>query len=140
MPSQTLARGMALATIAVLFGVSALRLPIGQFSRPGAGLFPLIVSSLLLFLALVIIARSFLAASAALNVNLKNIAVVLLGLAGFAIFSRLVGMALGIVWLVFVTTLAGTSYSWQRNVKVSVGLIIIALMFEKFLGLNLRVV
>ena len=140
MPGESLARGVVLAMVALVFGIAALRLPIGQFSRFGAGLFPLLVSGFLLFIALIIIARSLFTTSPPLNLNLKNIAVVLLALVGFVMLTRLVDMAAGIVWLVFVASVAGASYSWQRNVKVSVGLIIIALLFERFLGLNLRVV
>ena len=140
MPNQSLSRGLVLAGIALAFGLGALRLPIGQLSHSGAGLFPLMVSGLLLILALIMMARSFVLASAPLSLNVKNIAVILLGLAGFVLCSKLLNAAVGIVWLVFVAALAGTSYSWQRNLKVSVGLIAIALIFQKFLGLNLRLV
>lgn len=140
MPNQNLARGVILAGIALAFGLSALRLPIGQLSHSGAGLFPLIVSSLLLCLALIIIVRSFIDVPAPLYLNYRSIAVIMLGLAGFVIASKLLNMTVGIVWLVFVAALAGTSYSWKRNLKVSVGLIAVALVFQKFLGLSLRLV
>jgi hypothetical protein len=39
--------------------------------------------------------------------------------------------------MVFCSTLAGTSYSWWRNVKISAGLIAMALALQYLLGLNL---
>ena len=39
--------------------------------------------------------------------------------------------------MVFCSTLAGTSYSVMRNVKISAGLIAIAFALQKLLGLNL---
>ena len=75
-----------------------------------------------------------------LNFNLKNIALILLGLCGFALISRLLDMMAGIVFMVFVASFAGTSYSWKRNLKVSAGLIAVAFAFQKLLGLNLPLV
>ncbi len=138
MPSRSLARGVVLAALSVLFGIGALRLPIGRLSHAGAGLFPLLVSGLLLVLALVMIARSAVAGSDPLYLNLKNIAVILCGLAGFVVCCRQLGMAAGIVWLVFVAALAGTAYSWRRNLVVSLALGAVALAFQRFLGLDLR--
>jgi hypothetical protein len=138
MANQNIFRGALLAIIAIGFGVGALRLPIGQFSRPGPGLFPLLVSSLLLVSALLMLMQAFLTAPEPLYFHAKNIAVVLLGLAGFALLSALLSMILGIVWLVFVSSLAGTSYSWKRNLKISIALVAIAFGFQELLGLNLR--
>ena len=58
----------------------------------------------------------------------KNIAIVLSSLIGFALVSH-VNMIAGIIVLVFVSTAAGTSYSWVRNVKIAVVLVLIALAF-----------
>ena len=45
-----------------------------------------------------------------------------------------------IIFLVFVSTYAGTSYSVKRNIKVSLGLIVVAYGFEHLLGLNLPLI
>lgn len=140
MPNQILVRGLFLAAIALAFGLGALRYPLGNFTRAGPGLFPLLVSSLLLVFAILTIVQSRFLASVPLNVNVKNIALVLLGLGGFVVFSKLLNMTVGIVALVFITSLAGTSYSWQRSLQISVVLIAIAFAFQKFLGLNLRLI
>ncbi len=46
-------------------------------------------------------------------------------------------MLLAIVFLVFCSTLAGTSYSVARNIKISLGLIAVAFAFKNLLGLEL---
>ncbi|MEH2498877.1 hypothetical protein V1294_005356 [Bradyrhizobium sp. AZCC 1678] len=107
-----------LAVIAVAFGLAALRLPIGELSHSGAGFFPQLVSCLLLFLASIIVAKSFVENPTSLHLNAKNIALVLSGLIGFIFCTKLLNMVVGIVWLVFVAALAGSSYSWQRNTRV----------------------
>jgi hypothetical protein len=72
-----------------------------------------------------------------LQFNFKNIGLILGGLCGFAIVSHFLDMAVGIVFMVFVGSLAGTSYSWKRNLQISAGLIAVAFAFQKLLGLNL---
>ena len=137
MNDRNLVRGLFLAAIALTFGLGALRYPIGDFSNAGPGLFPLLVSSLVLVIAVVTIVRSRFVEPVRLNFNLKNIALILLGLCGFAVISKLLNMMAGIVFMVFVASLAGSSYSWRRNLKISAGLIAVAFAFQKLLGLNL---
>jgi hypothetical protein len=123
--------------ISLAFGLEGLRYPIGDFARAGPGLFPVLVSSLLFLIALATVIRSRLVERVHLELNLKNIGIVLGSLCGFAVISMVVNMILGIVFMVFCCTLAGKSYSWVRNVKISVGLVLMALAFQKLLGLNL---
>lgn len=140
MPNQILVRGLFLAAIALAFGLGALRYPLGDFTRAGPGLFPLLVSGLLLAVAILTIIESRFLASVPLHLNFKNIGLVLLGLAGFVVCSHLLNMTVGIVALVFISSAAGTSYSWQRNVQIAVVLIAIAFAFQRFLGLNLNLI
>ena len=137
MNDRNLARGLFLLAIALIFGLQSLRYRIGQFSQAGPGLFPLLVSSLLGLIGLITIVRSRFDARVPLNFSLKNIAIILLSLAGFALVSRFLDMMAGIVFMVFCSALAGTSYSVLRNLKVSAGLIAVAFAFQKLLGLNL---
>ncbi len=52
-------RGLVLMAIALLFGlVSQQNYSIGQFSRSGPGLFPLMVSSILFLIGLITVVRS----------------------------------------------------------------------------------
>jgi hypothetical protein len=137
MNNRNLVRGLFLMAIALVFGVGALQYNIGQFSHSGPGLFPLMVSCLLFLIGLLTLVRSRFVAPVALNYNSKNIALILLSLCGLVVLSKYLNMTVGIVFLVFCSTFAGTSYSVSRNVKISAGLIAIAFGFEKLLGLNL---
>ena len=138
MNDRNLVRGFFLATFALAFGLNALRYGIGTFSRAGPGLFPLMVSSLLLLIAVITIVRSRFVKRLPLAINLKNIALLLTALCAFAIVSKLLNMTAGIVAMVFIAALAGSTYSNVRNVKVAAGLVVMAFAFHQFLGLNLH--
>lgn len=135
--NQNLARGLFLAAVSLGFGLGALQFPIGSFSHAGAGLFPLMISSLLFVIAVATLVRARLVAPEPMHFNVRNISLVLGSLAGLALISHYVDMAAGIVFMVFVSACAGTSYSVKRNAIVSVCLIGVALAFQKLLGLNL---
>lgn len=137
MNNRNFVRGLFIIAIALLFGVVARNYKIGELSRSGAGLFPLMVSSFLLLIGVLTLIRSYFIEPVPLSYNVKNIALILLALAGFAVLSEHLNMIVGIIFLVFVATFAGTSYSVLRNIKVSIGLIAIAFAFKNFLGLNL---
>ena len=53
------------------------------------------------------------------------------------LLSEYVNMILGIVFMVFCATFAGTSYSVVRNLKISAGLVAMAFFFYKVLGVQL---
>jgi len=135
--NRNLARGLALTAIALLFGLGALRYPIGQLERAGPGLFPLVVSSLLLVLGLTTLIRSFLTKRVRLEFRVKNIAIILASLCGFALLSEYVNMTIGITFLVFFAMLADPPYSVRRNAAITAVLVGIAFVFYKLLGLQL---
>ena len=138
MNDRNLVRGVFLIAISLAFGLVSLRYPIGQFSRAGPGLFPLLVSCLLLLIGLITVVRSRFVERVRLEFNMKNIAIILASLCGFAVISEHLNMIVGIVFMVFCASLAGTSaYSVARNLKISAGLIAVALAFVKLLGFNL---
>ena len=137
MNNRNLVKGVFLALIALAFGLGSLRYSLGTFSRAGPGMFPLLVSSLLLLVAVAMILRSLLSERAPIQFNIRNIAIILASLCGFALVSEYLNMIVGIVFLVFCASAAGTSYSIARNAKVAGGLIAIALVFQKLLGLQL---
>ena len=58
MNDRTLVRGLFLVAISLAFGLQSLRYPIGNFSRAGPGLFPLMVSCLLLLIGVITVVRS----------------------------------------------------------------------------------
>ena len=123
--------------ISLAFGLQSLRYPIGSFSRAGPGLFPLMVSGLLLLVAVTTVVRSRFVAREALGFHMKNIAIIVGSLCAFALISRFVNMTVGIAVMVFCAAFAGTSYSVMRNLKVAAGLIAVAFVFQKLLGFNL---
>jgi len=91
-----------------------------------------------LLIALITIVRSRFIAHVPLEFNVKNIAIILASLCGFALISRHLNMIAGIVFMVFCASFAGTaSYSVVRNLKISAGLIAVAFAFQKLLGFNL---
>jgi len=137
MNDRNLVRGLFLIAISLAFGLVSLRYPMGQFSRAGPGLFPLLVSCLLFLIGLITVVRSRFVERVDLNFNMKNIALILASLCGFALISEHLNMIAGIVFMVFCVSFAGTSYSVMRNLKISACLIAIALAFQKLLGFNL---
>jgi hypothetical protein len=137
MNDRNLVRGLFLIAISLFFGLQALRYPVGQFSRPGAGMFPLMVSGLLLLIGAITAIRARFDARVSMSFNARNIAIILASLCGFAIVSTYIDMIAGIVFMVFCSAFAGTSYSVVRSLKVSAGLIAVAFAFQKLLGLNL---
>jgi hypothetical protein len=137
MIDRNLARGVFLVAISLLFGGWSLRYQIGSFSRAGPGLFPLLVSGLLFIIGAITIIRSRFVERESLQFNVKNVCLVLASLVGFAVISEYINMTLGIVFMVFVSTIAGTSYSVVRNLKVCAGLLAIAFAMSKLLGVNL---
>ena len=138
MNDRNLVRGLFLIAISLAFGLQSLRYPIGQFSHAGPGLFPLLVSSLLLLIGLITVVRSRLVERAQMDFNLKNITIILASLCGFAVISEHLSMIAGIAFMVFCASFAGSSsYSVDRNLKIAAGLIVVALAFQKLLGFNL---
>ncbi|HEX4763559.1 MAG TPA: tripartite tricarboxylate transporter TctB family protein [Usitatibacter sp.] len=138
MNDRNLLKGLFLCVIALIFGVGAwLYYPIGRMERAGPGFFPLMVSSFLFFLGLSMAVRARFMERKPIPFSVRNIFIILASLAGFAILSEYVNMIAGIVFLVFGSAIAGTSYSIRRNAAVSAVLVGIAFAFKYGLGLQL---
>ena len=137
MNDRNLVRGLVLIAISLAFGLQSLRYPMGEFSHAGAGLFPLMVSCLLLLIGVITVVRSHFVERVHLDFKTKNVAIILASLGGFAVISRFLNMTAGIAFMVFCASFAGTSYSVMRNVKITAGLIAVAFAFQKLLGFNL---
>ena len=137
MNDKTLVRGLFLMAIALGFGLTALTYPIGDFARAGPGLFPVVISTMLLAIGIATVVRSRFVPRVPLDFHLRNISLVVGSLIAFAVVSMYVNMITGIVVMVFLSTLAGSSYSWKRNVKIAIGQIIMAYVLVDLLGMNL---
>jgi hypothetical protein len=137
MNDRNLVRGVFLVAVSLAFGLGAFRYPIGHFERAGPGLFPLMVSGLLFLIGVATVIRSRFVERVHLDFNVKNIAIILGSLCGFALISEFVNMIAGIIFMVFFASLAASSRSVMRNIQISIGLILVALAFQKLLGFNL---
>ena len=138
MNDRNLIRGLFLMAISLTFGLVSFNYPLGDFSRAGPGLFPLMMASLLLLIGVITVVRSRFVEHHHIEFNFKNIAIILASLGTFGLISEHVNMIAGIAVMVFVASFAGTaSYSVMRNIKIAAGLICVALAFQKLLGFNL---
>ena len=123
--------------LAVGFGLPSIGYSLGALSHAGPGLFPFIVSCLLFLIGVISVVRARLVAPVPLGFQFRNIAVILGSLCGFSLLSHFVNMLVGIVFLVFASGFAGTSYSLVRNLKIAAVLVCIAFAFQKLLGVSL---
>lgn len=137
MIDRNLARGLFLMAISLAFGLTAFKYPIGDFARAGPGLFPILVSSLLFLIGVATVIRSRFVDKVKFEINFKNIAIIMGSLCGFAVVTMFVNMLAAVVFMTFFSTLAGSDYSWKRNLKISIGLVIMCFVFSKLLGMNL---
>jgi len=138
MNDRNLLRGLFLLAISLAFGLGSLQYKIGDFAHAGPGLFPLMVSSLLLVIAVVTLIRSRYVERLPMEMNFKNIGIIMASLCGFALISQHVNMIAGITFMVFSASFAGKAkYSIVRNIKIALGLVLVALAFQKLLGFNL---
>ena len=137
MINRNLVRGIFLMALALAFGLPAIGYSLGTFSRAGPGLFPFMVSTILFAIGVITVVRSNLIPPEPMDFQARNISIILGSLCGFALLSHYLNMIVGIVFLVFCSGFAGTSYSVVRNIKISVVLIAIAFAFQKLLGVSL---
>lgn len=137
MNDRNLLRGLFLAAVALTFGLSAMQYSVGTLNRAGPGLFPLMVSGLLLVIAILTIVRSRFVPKVPMDFNPRNILLLLAAIGSFALVSRLLDMAAGIVAMVFIASFAASKRSLLGSAKIAAGLIAVAFGFQKLLGLNL---
>ncbi len=141
MMNGNLMRGLFLMAVALLFGIGAFNYQLGKFSHAGPGLFPLLVSGLLFLLGLLTVVRSRFEQAEPMHFKVRNLAIILGSISGFALLASYVNTALAIIFLVFFASLAGEQpYSVKLNAKVTAGLLLVALALHKLLGLNLPLI
>ncbi len=137
---RNLARGLFLAAVSLAFGLGSLNYSLGSFAKAGPGLFPLMVSCLLGLIAVATIVRSRFVKPEPLHAQVKNIALLMAALATFALASKFLNMAAGIVGMVFIASLAAREWTWKRNLQIAAGLLAVAFAFRSGLGLNLPLI
>ena len=140
MNNLNLIRGLFLTAISLMFGLTSMTYSIGKLGKAGPGMFPLIVSGMLFMIGLATIIGSRYKPPVPIDYNFKNLALVLIGLCGFALLSHYVNMIAAIIFLVFSTAYAAKSFTVVRNLKIAAVLIAIGFAFKYLLGLNLPLI
>lgn len=137
MMNEKVMRGVALIAVALFFGVQSLTYTVGTLAHAGPGLFPLMISAVVGLIGLVLLVESYFEEPEPLHYNVRNLGLIVLSLVGFVLIAQHLNMLLAVVYLVFVSSLAGNDFSLKRSIKISAVLIGIAYAFKVFLGLNL---
>src|SRR5262249_28295235 len=110
---------------------------VGSLSRPGPGLFPVMISATLLVIALVMIGRSFITAATPLNFQFRNITLIGASLISFALISEYVNMIAGIVVMATMASYASEDFSIPRAGVIAGALCLVAVAMKKLLGVQL---
>jgi hypothetical protein len=135
--NQNVGRGLLLAAVALFFLAQAPALVVGSLSHPGPGLFPVIIASLLLFLAVVMLVRSRMIEAAPFEFRFRNIALIAAALLSFALVSEFVNMLAGIVAMATIASFASPDFSIPRTATIAGALCLAAFAMKKFLGVQL---
>ena len=72
MSNRNFVRGLCIMAIALLFGGVAFNYKLGELSRSGPGLFPLMVSSFLFLIGLITVVRAHYLEAVPLDYNVKD--------------------------------------------------------------------
>lgn len=137
MISQNTARGLLLLGISLFFLLQAPGYSIGTLTRPGPGLFPVMVAGLLLVVSIIILARSRFIEAIPLEFSFRNIALIAASLIAFALVSQYVNMLAAIVVMTTMASFASEDFSVMRTAIIAAGLCAIAYAMKTYLGVNL---
>jgi hypothetical protein len=137
MINQNIGRGLLLAVVALFFLLQAPSYSIGSLSRPGPGLFPVMVAGTLLVISMAIVVRSFFIEPVAFDFRIRNIALIAASLVSFALVSEYVNMLAGIAVMATIASFANDAFSIRRTATIIVALCLIAFAMKKGLGVLL---
>jgi hypothetical protein len=135
--NQNVGKGILLIAVSLFFLVQAPQLTIGSLNRPGPGLFPVMMASGLLLLALIMLVRSRLIDPIPLDFHFKNILLIACALLSFALISEFVNMLAGIVVMAFIACYASDDFSIRRTAVIAGALCLMAFAMKRFLGVQL---
>jgi hypothetical protein len=135
--NQNVGRGLLLIAVSLFFLVQAPGLTIGSLSRPGPGLFPLMVASLLLTIGLVILVRSRFIEAVPFAFHFRNISLVAASLLCFAVISEYVNMFTGIAVMATMVSFASDDFSIRRAATIAGVLCLVAFAMKRLLGVQL---
>jgi hypothetical protein len=137
MVNQNTGRGLLLVAVSLVFLVQAPNYTIGNLTRPGPGLFPVIVASILLFIGVVIVARSYFDEPVRFEFHFRNITLIAVSLVAFALVSQYVNMLAGIAVMTTIACYASEDFSIPRTSIIVVALCLIAYAMKSGLGVQL---
>jgi hypothetical protein len=140
MNNLNLVRGVFLVAISLAFGLTSFGYKIGDFSRAGPGLFPAVVSGLLFLIGIASVIKARYVKPVPIDYSFRNIVIIIVSLAGFAFISEHINMLVGIFFLAFSASYAGRNNSLKRNIKIGIGLSLVACGFKFLLHLNLPLI
>jgi len=135
--NQNVGKGILLIAVSLFFLVQAPQLTIGSLNRPGPWLFPVMMASSLLLLAIIMLVRSRLIEAVPLDFHFKNILLIAGALLSFALISEFVNMLTGIVVMAFIACYASDDFSIRRSAVIAGALCLMAFGMKKFLGVQL---
>jgi hypothetical protein len=137
MINQNTGRGVLLAVVALIFLVQAPNYTVGSLSRPGPGLFPVMVASTLLVIAIAVVVRSYFIEAVPFEFRLRNIVLIAASLICFALVSEYVNMLAGIAVMTTMASFASEDFTIPRTAIIVVALCIIAYAMKRLLGVQL---
>jgi Tripartite tricarboxylate transporter TctB family len=137
MVNQNTGRGLLLAAVALLFLLQAPFYRVGSLSKPGPGLFPVIIAGILFVIAIAIVVRSQFSEPVPLDFRFRNMTLIAASLFCFALVSEYVGMLAGIAVMVSIASFASDDFSIPRTAVTTLGLCLVAVAMKKGLGVQL---
>jgi len=132
--------GLIFVAFGVVFAWGATAYRMGVKSKMGPGYFPFVLGCLLAFLGLVLVVRSlaFAAQGAGVErIHFKPMTLILGSIAAFALLLNAGGLAVALLALVVISSLAGEKFDPKESVLVAAILIVASwLLFVRGLGLQ----
>ena len=128
---------LALGAFAIIYG---LRYPLGTAARMGPGYYPLLASSGLVLLGLVLVVRSFMATAGEVGgINMRPLILILAGTLAFGLLIDRAGLIVAGLVLVFAARLADKDFRPVEVAVLAVCLVAFTLaIFRYGLGMPLR--
>ena len=130
---------IALAAFAILYGM---RYPLGSMARMGPGYYPLLASSGLMLIGILLVTRSVLRDGDALDkIDPRPLFLVLAGTLAFGLLIDRIGLVVASVVLVVASRLAERDYRWIETGMLALVLTVFAAaVFLYGLGLPIKLV
>jgi hypothetical protein len=132
--------GLIFVAFGVVFAWGATAYRMGVKSKMGPGYFPFVLGCLLAFLGLVLVVRSVAFATERTDVerlHFKPMTLVLGAIAAFALLLNGGGLAMALLALVVISSLAGAKFDWKESGLVAAVLIVSSwVLFVRGLGLQ----